>query len=226
MHVGLPTTCWLSLFILVFSCSAQDGDCWSPEVRQIDVSKQGCAQWSRFYWTRLESGFQRARKQLKTRDKLEHMLYAVRQRQWEWSTVGCRAPRALVCHLWTLRLGSWLRATVPGRCRKFSICCRRSNDRSDSTIYVHMLTPRLPQFIFVLLAFCARLSKHYSCLSDGDLWCKCEECILLSRDVYTAARRTIQRLRLCKKIVTNLPGGTVPLSLFNDNDGYSSLWWI
>ena len=81
-----------------------------------------------------------------------------------------------------------------------------------------------PNLFLLILAFCARLSKHYSYLSDGDLWCKCEECILISRAVCTAARRTIHRLRLCKKIPTDLPGKTVPLSLFNDNDGYSSLW--
>ena len=28
-----------------------------------------------------------------------------------------------------------------------------------------------PNLFLLLLAFCARLSKHYSCLSDGDLWC-------------------------------------------------------
>ena len=27
----------ISSFILAFSCNAQDGDCWSPESRQVDV---------------------------------------------------------------------------------------------------------------------------------------------------------------------------------------------
>ena len=67
-------------FILVFSCNAQDGDCWSPESRQVDVSKQDCAQWSRFYWTWLEAGLKNT-EAVKSRVKLERMLYAVRQRQ-------------------------------------------------------------------------------------------------------------------------------------------------
>ena len=41
---GAANNMLIRSLIFVFSCNAQDGDCWSPGSRQVDVSKQDCAQ--------------------------------------------------------------------------------------------------------------------------------------------------------------------------------------
>ncbi|CAI5723739.1 unnamed protein product [Peronospora destructor] len=177
-----------------------------------------------------ESGFQRARRQLKAATgKLDRMLYAMQQRRdfnqveavafvWEEEMpqfVGQRKHWSVICEHYALALNYQQR--FQHVVDKFANCIYQENgDDTKSTKGV--LTPRLAQSIFVALghlrdaAGALQLLKTMEC-HDVHVT-KVSYFHLLNALLYDERFTDFERvMQICEEIVTKLPGEIVPLSL-------------
>ncbi|CAI5723784.1 unnamed protein product [Peronospora effusa] len=179
-----------------------------------------------------ESGFQRARRQLKAATgKLDRMLYAMRQRRdfnqveavafvWEEEMpqfVGQRKHWQVICEHYALALNYQQR--FQDVVDKFANCISQENGHdTQSTEGGSLLTPRLAQSIFVALGHLRDAARALQLLKTM----KCHDVhvtkvsyfhvlnALLYDERFTDFERVMQ---ICEEIVTKLPGEIVPLSL-------------
>ncbi|CAH0491501.1 unnamed protein product [Peronospora farinosa] len=179
-----------------------------------------------------ESGFQRARRQLKAATgKLDRMLYAMRQRRdfnqveavafvWEEEMpqfVGQRKHWQVICEHYALALNYQQR--FQDVVDKFANCIFQENGHdTQSTEGGSLLTPRLAQSIFVALGHLRDAARALQLLKTME----CHDVhvtkvsyfhvlnALLYDERFTDFKRVMQ---ICEEIVTKLPGEIVPLSL-------------
>ncbi|KAG6622107.1 uncharacterized protein IUM83_07311 [Phytophthora cinnamomi] len=154
-----------------------------------------------------ESGFQRARRQLKAATgKLDRMLYAMRQRRdfaqveavafvWEEEFphfAGQKKHWSVISEHYALALNYQQRFQEV--VDKFSSCFREQEDHKRTAEAVSLLTPRLTQSIFVALGHLRDASGALQLLD-------------------TMRRHGVHVTKICEEMVSALPGETVPLSL-------------
>lgn len=178
-----------------------------------------------------ESGFQRARRQLKTATgKLDRMLYAMRKRRdyaqvetvafvWEEEFphfAGQRKHWIIICehYAWALNSQQRFQDVVD----KFSNCYREQEDQRRSVEGVSLLTPRLAQSIFVALGHLRDAAGALQLLDTmqrhGIHVTKVSYFHVLNALLHDERFTDFESvMQICEEIVTKLPGEIVPLSL-------------
>ncbi|CAI5727392.1 unnamed protein product [Hyaloperonospora brassicae] len=178
-----------------------------------------------------ETGFQRARRQLKAATgKLDRMLYAMRQRR-DFAQVeavafvyeqefpqfaGQRKHWSVICEHYALALNYDQR--FQDVVDKFSSLYRTQNDRQCSAKDVQLLTPRLAQSILVALGHLREAALVLQLLDTmerhGIHVTKVSYFHVLNALLHDERFTDFEKvMQICEDIVTKLPGEIVPLSL-------------
>ncbi|KAH7462990.1 uncharacterized protein KRP23_13207 [Phytophthora ramorum] len=178
-----------------------------------------------------ETGFQRARRQLKAATgKLDRMLYHMRQRQefaqveavafiWEQEFphfAGQRKHWSVICehYAWALNSQQRFQDVVD----KFSSCFREQGDAKRAAEGASLLTPRLAQSVFVALGHVRDATGALQLLDTMR-----RHDVHVTKVSYFHALNALLHdesftdfesvMHMCEEIVTTLPGENVPLSL-------------
>ncbi|EGZ25103.1 hypothetical protein PHYSODRAFT_486464 [Phytophthora sojae] len=178
-----------------------------------------------------ETGFQRARRQLKAATgKLDRMLYAMRQRRdfeqveavafvWEEEFphfAGQQKHWSVISEHYALALNYQQRFQEV--VDKFVVCFREQGDPKRAAEAVSLLTPRLAQSIFVALGHLRDASGALQLLDSmrrrGVHVTKVSYFHVLNALLHDERFTDFETvMQLCEEMVTALPGEIVPLSL-------------